>query len=821
MSLDCRILTADGTSETDFISSDVALLSANLSIRGAEVSTSLDISSESLRASVSPQQVEFFAQLFRGFQAVIAEDPSVQRNKLLDADPARGLGSIAEDPSDILPDGPATKTTHLSVVVKLLKIEVDLKSDVHERNQQLKLLCEEIVTIMESTTSEFDHHPSRQLSDINFSMKNVKIRSFCSSIDGLDLVHVAAAPSDPNLSPNQIICVHMTTKQIQLQKLSSDFISENTVSIEGKRPLIFVIDAPSLCKLYGLSMQLASAAGNPDIVITSTYILDLSFATLSLDLIISDEKHFRLSFCLPQDGSKSTNCVVSGSGSHRSEKKLLIGNMMFGVVLIPNADLWAASRHSQIIDNVSFSVQFDIGERISAGVRILGGIDATISYQDLQQLYLFLLHPSRGLLVCWIETNGNLQPAASSANPPQPSLFEFHVDIPAMLSLELANDCPPYSETLLRIEMQQVFIKLSSAISFLSFENLLLSCGLDSHVSFEKSLTQYRERVGEIVHGFVTGSVSGVVCGCGNMYSDDSDVATAAVHSGFCGAGERKKVCIQILGSVDGLSSSRSNGVSSRACAHWPGSFSFVSNDTVSPTSQLLAVSKCRITHNALDSAAEIESSSKLLISVSLPVVEKLRQRMDYVLKDWEGFQSEDHPHQYSGHVYARLHNKSDSLFAIRHLTYGPQRTVARFEHVDLDQTWFPKFVLIRDTHEVVVDFQDSAFPGLHFEFQTHPDPPRYRLFVYSQVIFENRTCIDFVVQGSGPDGAVQALLPVNQRFSTSTATAETCMLNIGACSISCDLRSLPVHSHSVLARDCPQSIAFGCIQHEASKLFW
>jgi hypothetical protein len=133
--------------------------------------------------------------------------------------------------------------------------------------------------------------------------------------------------------------------------------------------------------------------------------------------------------------------------------------------------------------------------------------------------------------------------------------------------------------------------------------------------------------VGEYFDGFVTGSLSGLVCGCGNMYSDDSDVATAAVHNGICSVGERKKVRIQLLGPVDGLSSSRANGISTRACAYWPGSFSFVNSDGASPqaaAAKMLALTSCDVSYDKPESALIVQSPSKLSVSVSLSVIDKL-----------------------------------------------------------------------------------------------------------------------------------------------------------------------------------------------------
>jgi hypothetical protein len=824
--LDCRISTVDCKGGTDFIHMDVILSTAIFKIQELGTNTSLVLSSQFIKASLSPQQVEFFTHLFRNFQEAIVnpvvEKISADGNQFIDSLSMAGAASVQTKLDSV-----AIQTTKLNIAVHLSKIEVDLKSGAHEHKQLLKLFCEEINFVMGSTSEAFNDQPLQQISEMNFSMERIKARSFCSSEHGLELVHVSTDVRDHTLTSHQVICVRMRTEQIQIDKSSSKFSSQNVISVESKHPLIFVIDARSICQLFELSMQLVDAAGNPNIVITSSYTVDFSFETLSLDLIIDDDRHFRLSFCLPQDGSKSTNRVISSPGTHKSDQNLSIGNLIFGVVNIHNSDLQTATYQSLIIDNVSFSVIFEVGNLVAKNlccIKTLGSVTSTVSYQDLQQLYLFLFHPLNGLLACWTEVNRNIQPSTAIANSDvlEKQPFAFLFDIPAKFSIEFANDCPPYSkERLFRLEMEQFIIQSNAMVSSLLFQNLSLIVGFDSTDTFQGDLKQYRDRVGEFIHGFIIGSASGLVCGSGNIYSDDSDVATAAVHGGFCSVGERKRVCIQILGSVDGLNSLRANGISSRACARWPGSFSFVSNDTMSSTSQLLSLSNCQITYDVPQSIADIDCSNTLSISISLPVVDRLKQRIDYISHDWESFQSKDHPLHYSGHVYSRLHNKSDSSFTIRRVACGPQLVVARFEHVDLDDTWYPNFVLQHNKHEAVVSFQESAYPGLHFEFHTTPDQaPRYHLFVYSQVIFENYTCADFILCESELDGSTQAHLNTNQRFSTTIAASDALTINVGPSIISGNLSSLPVHFRSTLARDSMQSSAFGCIQHVASQLF-
>jgi hypothetical protein len=65
-------------------------------------------------------------------------------------------------------------------------------------------------------------------------------------------------------------------------------------------------------------------------------------------------------------------------------------------------------------------------------------------------------------------------------------------EIPGTLTLEFTNDCPPYSENLVRLEMEQLSVKATDTISSVTLQNLLLGCVLDSTVSFEGGMRQYR-----------------------------------------------------------------------------------------------------------------------------------------------------------------------------------------------------------------------------------------------------------------------------------------------------------------------------------------
>lgn len=81
-----------------------------------------------------------------------------------------------------------------------------------------------------------------------------------------------------------------------------------------------------------------------------------------------------------------------------------------------------------------------------------------------------------------------------------------------------------------------------------------------------------RGRNDESFYAEVTGSASGYVWGDG-VYTDDSDLATAAVHAGVLKEGETKVVKFTILPGKDSYSASSANGVESRTWGSYSGSF--------------------------------------------------------------------------------------------------------------------------------------------------------------------------------------------------------------------------------------------------------
>ena len=84
-----------------------------------------------------------------------------------------------------------------------------------------------------------------------------------------------------------------------------------------------------------------------------------------------------------------------------------------------------------------------------------------------------------------------------------------------------------------------------------------------------------REKVGEEYGYKITGSTEGTVWGDG-IYTDDSNIAKAAVLEGKCKIGENCIVFIKIIESKSSYGSCTKNGISTSSWGHWDGSYRFV-----------------------------------------------------------------------------------------------------------------------------------------------------------------------------------------------------------------------------------------------------
>ena len=86
-----------------------------------------------------------------------------------------------------------------------------------------------------------------------------------------------------------------------------------------------------------------------------------------------------------------------------------------------------------------------------------------------------------------------------------------------------------------------------------------------------------RENIGNIYIYQIIGSEEGRVWG-DHIYTDDSNIAKAAVLEGKCKLGEKKAVYIKMIEGKSSYSSSNRNGVNSISYGSWPASYIFLDN---------------------------------------------------------------------------------------------------------------------------------------------------------------------------------------------------------------------------------------------------
>jgi len=89
------------------------------------------------------------------------------------------------------------------------------------------------------------------------------------------------------------------------------------------------------------------------------------------------------------------------------------------------------------------------------------------------------------------------------------------------------------------------------------------------------NLVDYRGQDGATGTFRITGATDGTVYGTG-IYTDDSDLATAAVHAGLVRPGETRDLTIEILPGRAGYQGSGRNGIRSGDYGQWEGSFKFL-----------------------------------------------------------------------------------------------------------------------------------------------------------------------------------------------------------------------------------------------------
>jgi hypothetical protein len=107
----------------------------------------------------------------------------------------------------------------------------------------------------------------------------------------------------------------------------------------------------------------------------------------------------------------------------------------------------------------------------------------------------------------------------------------------------------------------------------------------DDHVPFApRSLTQFRQDIGKKLVFRVVGDTTGYIWGgSGNVYTDDSALAKAAVHAGLLAPGQTGIITLEILPGQKTYQASARNGITSGAYGPFAGSYRLVSGRPTQP----------------------------------------------------------------------------------------------------------------------------------------------------------------------------------------------------------------------------------------------
>lgn len=112
---------------------------------------------------------------------------------------------------------------------------------------------------------------------------------------------------------------------------------------------------------------------------------------------------------------------------------------------------------------------------------------------------------------------------------------------------------------------------VAGLIKQLKQEAVVLSLGVKV-LDDPGTLTEYRGKTGEVFYFKVVGATDGEVWGTG-VYTDDSPLATAAVHAGVLKKGETGVVKVTIVAGQASYNGSTENDVTTSGWNEWDGSF--------------------------------------------------------------------------------------------------------------------------------------------------------------------------------------------------------------------------------------------------------
>jgi len=100
--------------------------------------------------------------------------------------------------------------------------------------------------------------------------------------------------------------------------------------------------------------------------------------------------------------------------------------------------------------------------------------------------------------------------------------------------------------------------------------------------------TQYREQIGKTFAVNIKGSDTGSVWGS-SPYTDDSNIAKAAVHAGLVKIGETKTVKIIMTSGQSSYASSTKNGITTSSYGSWPASFMFEETEKIEKLTNMMS----------------------------------------------------------------------------------------------------------------------------------------------------------------------------------------------------------------------------------------
>lgn len=129
------------------------------------------------------------------------------------------------------------------------------------------------------------------------------------------------------------------------------------------------------------------------------------------------------------------------------------------------------------------------------------------------------------------------------------------------------------------------------------------------------NLVGYRNKVGSVFQFTVTGTNTGAVWGT-DVYTDDSSVATAAVHAGVLAVGETKTVTLTILPGQSSYAASTRNNIKASSWGAWSGSYSFAGAGVVAGTS--VATTRPAIAPGYAFGATSYAAGGRLVLPISV-----------------------------------------------------------------------------------------------------------------------------------------------------------------------------------------------------------